>query len=57
VPPPAPNGASQPVKIPPGGGLLPPLKKRKKKSGLAKLLAHNAEREAESKGSGNWGLG
>lgn len=36
----------------------PPAKKRKtKKSGLAKLLAQNAAREAEKAGSGNWGLG
>jgi hypothetical protein len=57
IPPPSPNGSSPPVKIPPGGGQAPPPKKRKKKSGLAKLLAQNAEREAENKGSGNWGLG
>lgn len=54
VPPPAPNGASPAGQLP----ISPPAKKRKiKKSGLAKLLAHNAAREAQKSGSGNWGLG
>lgn len=55
VPPPGPNGSSHKVTIPPSGG-QPPAKKRKKKSGLAKLLAQNAARDAD-KGSGSWGLG
>ncbi|KAL1408550.1 hypothetical protein Q8F55_005363 [Vanrija albida] len=54
VPPPAPNGASPTAQLP----ISPPAKKRKiKKSGLAKLLAHNAAREAQKSGSGSWGLG
>lgn len=57
VPPPTSGGTTPPVSIPPGGG-APPAKKRKtKKSGLAKLLAQNAQRAAEKNGSGMWGLG
>lgn len=54
APPPQSGGATVPVKLPTSP---PPAKKRKtKKSGLAKLLAQNAQRESEKSG-GTWGLG
>lgn len=55
APTPKPHGATPTTTLPTSP---PQAKKRKtKKSGLAKLLAHNAAREAEKAGSGNWGLG
>lgn len=55
TPPPQSGGTTVTVKLPTSP---PPAKKRKtKKSGLAKLLAQNAQREQSKTGSGNWGLG
>jgi hypothetical protein len=53
----APNLPTYPQ--PPAKHVSPPPKensKRRKKSGLAKLLAENKEREGGSRGSGSWGL-